>query len=288
MHPLDNFDKMFALEQIAPDTFRGFSAPPTRKRIFGGQLVAQALRAASLTVQDVYVHSFHAYFLRPATPRLPVDYQVAHIRDSSYFHVRRVTASQEDTTVFIASLSFHCEENGFSHQIEMPEVPEPEQCICQEAYLLEQHKKDPKRIPKPHPHPRPIDERFTKPINWYQPEQTDGPLIAWIRAREPLADDPIIHQCVLAYCTDLIMVNNALLKHCSSWADRRIITASLDHAVWFHRPCNPNKWLLYVQDSPSAQNALGYNRGSIFTRDGVLVASAAQEGLMRIVEPVSS
>ncbi|HEY2658863.1 MAG TPA: acyl-CoA thioesterase II [Caulobacteraceae bacterium] len=270
--------RVLNLEAVELDMFRGRT--PDRgdqKRIFGGQVVAQALTAAYRTVEGRVCHSLHSYFIRAGDPKIPILYQVERARDGASFTTRRVTAIQHGRQIFNLSASFQTPEEGFGHQAAMPEVPPPDDLLNEEQLRAQNPRpRDDDRIPWP-VELRPIDPQPRRPTAPSKPVFS-----CWFRARTDVGADPAINQCVLAYASDMSLLDSSLRPHMVDWDNDRLQVASLDHAVWFHRPCHFNDWHLYVQDSPSASGARGFNRGAIYSQDGVLVASAAQEALIRM------
>jgi len=242
---------------------------------------AQALVAARRTVEGRLAHSFHAYFLRPGDPAVPILYDVDRIRDGQSFTTRRVVAIQHGKAIFNMQVSFQVEEPGLEHQLPMPDVPAPETLATE----LERRRAIADRLPEPmrssFVRERAIEVRPVAPNDEFDPVVREPAHDVWFRAVGTLPDDPALHQCVLAYASDLTLLDTSMLPHAISWWSEKLQTASIDHAMWFHRPFRADEWLLYAQDSPSASGARGFNRGSVFTRDGRLVASVAQEGLIR-------
>lgn len=270
------------LEQIEVNLFRGRSPQDGWQRVFGGQVLGQALVAAGRTVEGRAAHSFHAYFLRPGDPKVPILYDVDRIRDGSSFTTRRVVAIQHGKAIFNLAASFQIDEPGLEHQIEMPEVPGPEG-LLNEVQLREKNAhRIPEKFRSSFLRARPIEVRPIDPIDEFAPDKRPPFLNVWFRAVDTLPDDRALHQCVLAYASDLTLLDTSALPHAISWWSEKLQTASLDHAMWFHRQFRADEWLLYAQDSPRAAGARGFNRGSIFTREGELVASVAQEGLIRL------
>jgi acyl-CoA thioesterase-2 len=272
------------LEKIEENIFRGVSPPERVQRVFGGQVLAQALVAATRTVDPARLcHSFHAYFLRPGDPKVPILYEVDRSRDGGSFSVRRVVAIQHGEQIFVLAASFQTQEGGFEHHATMPVVPPPEDLEDEQEALLS--RKDlPPALLNWIGSERPFE---TRSVLGRGPASASGdrPSRAaldhiWLKTREPLPDDPALHRAMLAFVSDTSLLDTALLPHGKSIFSR-VQVASLDHAMWFHRPFRADQWLLYVQDSPSASGARGFNRGAIYTRDGALVASVAQEGLIR-------
>ena len=280
---LDDLVDLLDLEPIEVNIFRGISPKEDRQRVFGGQVAGQALVAAGRTVSAGTVHSLHAYFLRPGDPSVPILYEVDRIRDGRSFTTRRVVAIQHGHAIFNLSASFHVREAGFDHQLPMPPVPEPETLPT----FAERMAPWRERLGDWYTRPRPIDTRHVDVL----PADRKRPLpphqLVWFRADGKLPDDPLLHACVVAYASDLTLLDTTTLPHdVSGFEDHgRLMMASLDHAMWFHRPFRADDWLLYDQKSPTVAGARGFARGSIYTRDGRLVVSVAQEGLVRVVSP---
>ncbi len=271
------------LEQLERNLFRGRSPQNGWQRVFGGQVVGQALVAADRTLdaEDRLAHSLHAYFLLPGDPKVPIIYEVERIRDGGSFTTRRVKAIQHGQAIFSMSVSFHKPELGLDHQIAMPIVPAPE-TLPSEAELKERLLPNLPEVMRTYwERDRPIELRPVDISRYFSAEKGEPSQCIWIKANGALPDDFRLHQCVLAYASDFSLLDTALVAHGRVMFDPRLMLASLDHAVWFHRPFRADEWLLYVQDSPSAQAARAFCRGSIFSRDGRLVASVAQEGLIR-------
>ncbi|MEE8079203.1 MAG: acyl-CoA thioesterase II, partial [Pseudomonadales bacterium] len=253
------------------------------QRVYGGQVIGQALVAASRTVpEDRHAHSLHGYFLRPGDTQFPILYTVDRIRDGRSFTTRRVVAIQHGKPIFNMSISFQVDETGFDHQLPMPEAPRPDMLQDERELRLEWAKKVPEEFAESFDRDRPIDIRPVEPLDIFQPEKRPPFQMCWMKSRERLPDDQRLHQCVLAYLSDWSLLDTAMLPHAVSFTQTKMQVASLDHAMWFHREFRADEWLLYVQDSPSAYGARGLNRGLIYTEAGVLVASATQEGLIRI------
>jgi len=275
--------ELLDLEPIEVNIFRGISPADSWQRVFGGQVLGQALVAATRTVgTNSIVHSLHAYFLRPGDPKIPILYEVERTRDGRSFTTRRVVAIQHGRPIFNMSASFHFAEEGFDHHFDMPEAPPPEG--LKNMYELRQEISDkiPSELSNWWSRERPIEIRPVTPRDHLNPSKLDPQQSVWVRACEKLPDDVSLHQCILAYASDMTLLDTSLMPHAASGAlDPTIQMASLDHAMWFHRPFRADEWLLYVQDSPSAYGSRGFNRGSLFTREGVLIASVAQEGLIR-------
>jgi acyl-CoA thioesterase-2 len=271
------------LEEIEQNHYRATSPSDGWQRVYGGQVLGQALVAASRTVPDERpAHSLHGYFLRAGDTQAPILYKVDRIRDGKSFTTRNVVAIQHGRAIFSMSISFQVHEPGPSHQVAMPEVPPPEQVEDERALRQKQAEALPEAYRESFLRERPIDFRPIAPQDLLRPEVRAPTQQCWMKCRDPLPDDPQLHQCVLAYLSDWSLLDTSTYPHGLSFLDDKLQMASLDHAMWFHRPFRADEWLLYVQDSPSASGARGFNRGQIFNQAGELVASAAQEGLMRV------
>jgi acyl-CoA thioesterase-2 len=250
--------------------------------VFGGQVLGQALVAAVRTVSEERIaHSLHAYFLLPGDPSLPIIYEVERTRDGGSFTTRRVKAIQHGKTMFAMSVSFHIDEPGYDHQIAMPKVPMPEDLPTEADLKAKLLASLPPNIRSYWERERPIELRPVDVSRYFAREKRDPQQYIWMRASGRLPDTLSLHQCVLAYASDFSLLDTALIAHGKLMFDKDVQLASLDHALWLHRPFRADEWLLYAMDSPSAHGARGFCRGSVFTRDGTLVASVAQEGLMR-------
>ncbi|MFT5441171.1 MAG: acyl-CoA thioesterase-2 [Myxococcota bacterium] len=277
------------LEELDQDLYRGYNEPNRTGRIFGGQVAAQSLMAAGRTVDGLLAHSLHGYFLRAGDPDIPVIYTVDRIRDGRSFVTRRVVATQRGKAIFNMACSFHKPEEGLAHQIKMPDAPDPESIPTWAERIGPLWEKTPEKIRKIwRPGARPIDMREVNVPVYLGGEATGGENLIWLKTPGPVPDDPFLHQCILAYATDFSLIDTMLRQHKERGPWGSLMTASLDHAIWFHAPLRIDDWLLYYQDSPVTGGARGYARGSIYTREGVLVASAAQEGLMRPVTPTKA
>jgi acyl-CoA thioesterase-2 len=273
------------LEQLEVNLFRGRSPEVTWQRVFGGQVIGQALVAACRTVEGRPPHSLHAYFLLPGDPKVPIIYEVDRIRDGKSFTTRRVIAIQHGQAIFSMSASFHADEPGMTHQAKIPDVPGPDD-LPGEAEIKERVlPMVPDPVRRYFERDRPIELRPVEFERYMGKKYEDGRFHVWIRATGKLPDDPAIHQCVLAYASDMTLLDSALIPHGRTVFEKQIMAASLDHALWFHRPFRADEWLLYAQDSPNMGGARGFSRGLIFARDGTLVASVAQEGLVRERRP---
>jgi acyl-CoA thioesterase II len=271
------------LEQLEHNLFRGRSPQNGWQRVFGGQVVGQALVAAGRTVeaQDRLAHSLHAYFLLAGDPKAPIIYEVDRIRDGGSFATRRVIAIQHGRAIFSMGVSFHKAEPGFEHQAVMPDAPPPEALPSEEELLTRLLPNMPEEMRPYWEKERPIELRPVDLSRFFCREKLEPKQYLWIKTNGRLPDNYRLHQCALAYASDFSLLDTALIAHGRVLFDPRLMLSSLDHALWFHRPFRADEWLLYAQDSPSAQAGCGFCRGSIFSRDGRLVASVAQEGLIR-------
>lgn len=275
---LDDLVKLLALERIEVNLFRGQSQDLGWGTVFGGQVLGQALSAAVQTVPgDRAVHSLHAYFLRPGDVSRPILYDVDRIRDGGSFTTRRVVAIQKGEAIFNLAASFHKDEPGFDHADPMPDVPPPEALPREEDRFAKANL--PEAIRERATAPRPFELRFHD--DPFEPKAEPPRRVVWMRTVAKLPDDPALHRYLLAYVSDHAFVTTSLLPHGVSWITPGMQVASLDHVMWFHRPFRVDDWLLHVMESPSAHGARGLVRGRVFTRDGLLVASTAQEGLIR-------
>ncbi|WBX84479.1 acyl-CoA thioesterase II [Sphingosinicella microcystinivorans] len=270
------------LERIEENLFRGRNTEEGFQRLFGGQVIGQALVAASRTVaEDRAPHSLHAYFMREGDIDVPVVYQVERDRDGKSFSTRRVIAIQHGRPIFNLAASFQVPEEGLEHQFEMPAVPDPETLMSDDEWRRQFLDEVPEQHVERFLLERPIDFRRVDPSIPGRSGPRPPHQNIWFRAVVPVPDDPALHRCMLAYASDMTLLSTCQLPHNIAWWDRSMQVASLDHALWFHAPFRVDDWLLYVEDSPRASSARGLNRGLIYRRDGVLVASVAQEGLMR-------
>lgn len=278
---LDDLVTLLDLEPIEVNIFRGVSPQENRQRVFGGQVAGQSLVAAARTVDDPtrQVHSLHSYFLRPGDPNAPILYQVDRLRDGRSFTTRGVVAIQHGEVIFNLQASFHAFEPGLEHQIPMPlNVPDPESLP------------DFRERMAPHKHligdwydaPRPIDLRYVSGDPFSRSGTASPGQQVWLRADGKLSDDPVLHACIATYASDMTLLDTTLLPHGLGWNDEGVQMASLDHAMWFHRPFRADDWLLYDQSSISTSNSRGLAGGSIFTSDGQLAVTVVQEGLTRL------
>jgi acyl-CoA thioesterase-2 len=280
---LDELVQQLALERIDENLFRGQSQDLGWGTVFGGQVLGQALSAAGQTVEpERRPHSLHAYFLRPGNVDKPIVYEVDRIRDGGSFTTRRVVAIQAGRAIFNLAASFQKDEPGFSHQNPMPSAPEPLSVATEQDDWLSRSTELSSSLRKQAVAETPIELRPIDPPNdLYAPHPAPPVRRVWMRAIDKLPDDPLVHAAMVAYASDFSLLATALKPHGVTIYSPNMQVASIDHVMWFHRPCRMDEWLFYEMDSPSAQGARGLARGSIFTRAGVLVASTAQEGLMR-------
>jgi len=280
---IEDLLKLLDLEQIEFNIYRGRNRDIGSGRVFGGQVLAQSLIAAQRTVEeDRVAHSIHGYFILPGDLDAPIVYFVDRLRDGRSFTTRRVTAIQHGRAIFNMSASFHVREPGLEHQLPMPNVPGPEALRSELEVIRERADVLPIGLREVVTQDRPIDFRPVEHIDPFNPEPRPPVKHMWLRAVGTMPDDPLLHQAVLAYASDYGLLGTALQPHGRTFRNPNIQVASLDHALWFHRECRVDDWLLYAIDSPAAAGARGFTRGSIFTREGTLVASVAQEGLMRL------
>jgi acyl-CoA thioesterase-2 len=285
--PVDELIALLDLEKIEENIFRGISPKDRSQRVFGGQVLGQALVAAGRTVENRVCHSLHAYFLVAGDPKVPILYEVDRSRDGSSFSARRVVAIQHGRQIFNMSVSFQIVEPGLEHQIDAPVVPGPDDLPSEDDFRRQMADKIPADYREHFLRPRPIELRPVDRADIFAPQKRPPRQSVWVRATGALPDDIALNQCILAYASDMTLLDTSLLPHGIGWFQDDIQIASIDHAMWFHRPFRADQWLLYVQDSPSASGARGFNRGLIYAQDGRLVASVAQEGLMRVREPVA-
>jgi acyl-CoA thioesterase II len=279
---LEDLIKVMTLERLEINLFRGGSCDIGSPQVFGGQVLGQALVAATATADDRVVHSLHAYFLRRGDFNLPIVYEVDRALDGKHFSSRRVVAIQNGRQIFNMSASFQLAETGLEHQISMPDVPQPESLPDLESHYLEVADKLPAAARRVLQQKRPFEFRPVQAPDPLRREKSAGLKYIWFRAVDKLGDDEALHRCLLAYASDFHLLDTALKPHGVSLISPKLMIASIDHAMWFHRSVRVDDWLLYAIDSPSASGARGFTRGSVFARDGQLVASAAQEGLIRV------
>ena len=274
--------KLLQPEEVADDHFLGQSRDLGFAQVFGGQVLGQALNAASRTVQPGWlVHSLHGYFLRRGAVDTPILYEVDRIRDGRSFATRRVVASQDRKAIFSLAASFQLVEEGFEHQSTMPEVRGPEGLLTDLELARRTAGRLPERVRELWTRERPLEFRVVERINYFDPKPMDPLRHAWVKAVGALPDDPILQRCLLAYASDFQLLGACLQPHAKSFLSPDMQVASLDHALWIHRSFRLDDWLLYAIESPSASGGRGFNRASYFDRAGRLVASVAQEGLIR-------
>lgn len=270
------------LEPLEVDLFRGTSPNTSTQRVFGGQVIGQAMAATCRTVDGWLPHSLHCYFIQPGDPQAPIIYQVERLRDGKSYSTRRATAMQHGRAIFSIMVSFHAEEEGaFNHQDKMPEVEPPEKFTAGELSRRRIVSEMPEIIHRYYEPDRPVELRPVEIGRYFGEEIHDGRIHIWMKAAAKLPDDPALHICALAYASDLSLLDAVMARYGRTLFDGRIVSGSLDHAMWFHRPFRADEWLLYAKESPSAQSGRGLTRGLIFKTDGTLVASVAQEGSVR-------
>jgi acyl-CoA thioesterase-2 len=286
---LADLQQQFELERLEVNLFRGQSRDTGSAQVFGGQVLGQALKAAYATIEDGRkVHSLHAYFLRRGDFSKPIVYNVDRSRDGGSFSARRVVAVQNGEQIFICSASFQEEEQGLEYQAESPMVAPPEDLQPLHKPSPDELTKLPDKLRRWLEIERPFEFRPVQPYNPLAPVATVPPVRQiWMRAVDKLPDDEVLHRCLLAYISDYWLLDTSTMPHGSSFLRGNLVMASIDHAIWFHRPARVDDWLLYSLDSPSSSGARGFARGSFYTRSGVLVASTAQEGLIRLVRSQS-
>jgi acyl-CoA thioesterase-2 len=277
--------KLLELERIEINLFRGESRDIGAPQVFGGQVLGQALIAACATVQNRIVHSLHAYFLRPGDFNAPIVYEVDRSRDGTSFTSRRVIAIQHGEQIFNMAASFQVPQQGLEHQLTMPQVPPPEELKDFDAYRREILPHIPDKLRGMLRYERPFEFRPVHLPDYFKREKLSPVKHVWFRAVDGVPGDQTLHRSLLAYVSDYHLLDAAMLPHGISWLRDDVRLASIDHAMWFHRDVRVDEWLLYAIDSPSASGARGLARGSIFARDGTLVASTGQEGLIRVLPP---
>jgi acyl-CoA thioesterase II len=280
--PMENLISLLDLEVLEQDLYRGNSPQSEWQRVFGGQVIGQSLVAAQRTVdKSRIVHSLHAYFMRPGDPSTPIVYTVDRIRDGSSFATRRVVAIQHGKAIFSLEASFQVEEPGLEHQFEMPKVVPPEDLPSLSQMSEELLASAPEQIKRYWRRDRPLEIRPISLAHYLSDEKLPPFQSVWVRPTGPVPDDRIVKASVLAYLSDMLLLDTTLFAHGRSLFDPTMQVASLDHSMWFHRPFDFDDWLLYTMDSPNTNGARGLSRGSFFARDGRLIASVAQEGLIR-------
>lgn len=280
--PMQQLIKTLDLEPLEVNLFRGTSPQVGWQRVFGGQVIAQALVAAQRCVDDNrYVHSLHAYFMRPGDPDVPIIYEVERIRDGASFATRRVVAIQHGKAIFSLSASFQYDEDGLDHQVAMPNVPPPESLMGEKEFRAMFLAQASDAVKKYWGRERPVEFRPISFHHYMSDAKLEPKADIWVRMTGPTPNDRHLQAAILAYLSDMTLLDVSLYAHGLSIFDQRIQAASLDHAMWFHRPATLDDWMLYSQDSPSTSGGRGMTRGSLYTRSGQLIASVAQEGLIR-------
>ncbi|GHC74011.1 acyl-CoA thioesterase [Limoniibacter endophyticus] len=279
---MDAFLNILDIETIDPILYRGISPNTSWQRVFGGQVIGQALLAAQRTVeQERLVHSLHCYFMRPGDPNVPILYAVDRIRDGKSFTTRRVVASQRGDAIFSLEASFQAHEQGLEHQVDLPSgIPQPEELLSLRQ-MLERMDNVPEPIRRYFKRDRPLELRPVFPEHYTSTEKLPPVQHVWVKMQEPV-EDPRIQSAALAYLSDMTLLDTATFPHGGGVFDPRLQMASLDHAMWFHRQDRLDDWILYTQDSPWAGSSRGFTRGALYTRAGLLIASTVQEGLMRL------
>lgn len=281
--PLDDLLTLLDLEPLEVNIYRGLNRDIGSSRVFGGQVFAQALVAARRTVDEAReAHSVHGYFILPGDLKAPIVYFVDRLRDGSSFATRRVTAIQHGQAIFNLSASFHRSEEGLAHQAPMPEVPPPESLPSELSLLRDMADRIPESYRATWTQDRPIDFRPVDPVDPFQADIRPPARQLWFRAIGNMPDELLLHQSVLAYASDYALLTTALLPHGVSYRQPGLQLASLDHSLWLHRPFRADEWMLYAMDSPVSYGARGFSRGSIYSQTGELIASVAQEGLVRL------
>jgi acyl-CoA thioesterase II len=279
---LEDLVNVMTLERLEDNLFRGQSRDIGSPQVFGGQVLGQALVAATATVEDRVVHSLHAYFLRRGDFNSPIVYEVDRAWDGKHFATRRVIAIQHGRQIFNMSASFQAQEGGLDHQSQMPAVPPPESLPDQAALYAQAVAEAPPAVLRMLERKRPFEFRPVQPPDFKRLQPSPPSKQLWFRAVDKLPDDQALHRCLLAYVSDFHLLDTALKAHAVPFS--KLVIASIDHAMWFHRDLHIDDWLLYTLDSPSASGARGFTLGSIFSRDGRLLASVAQEGLIRVTQ----
>lgn len=271
------------LEPIERNLFRGNSLNTSSRRVFGGQVIGQAMAAACRTVEGRLPHSLHCYFIQAGDAQKPIIYQVERLRDGKSYSTRRVTAIQRGNAIVSIMISFHAkeEEGALNHQDKIPNVPPPERFTAEELSKQAMFPEMPEIIRRYYESDRPVELRPVEINRYIGQKIDDGRVHIWMKTAAKLPDDPALHMCALAYASDLSLLDAVMARYGRTLFDERMMSGSLDHAMWFHRPFRADEWLLYCNDSPSAQGGRALTRGVIFKPDGTLVASAAQEGSVR-------
>lgn len=284
--PVSELLAMLDIERLELNLFRGMGGGgETSQRIYGGQVIAQALAAAYHTVDDRPCHSLHAYFIRPGDPKIPVIYEVDRARDGGSFTTRRVIAVQHGRQIFNLAASFHKLEEGYAHQHPMPDAPAPEGLQTRAERQQALAEQAPEKWRAEMLRPRPIEIREVDPVNLLEPEPKPDRNMLWFKVAREIEAEPWVHHCLMAYASDMNLLSSGVRPHGVSWMLGQVMTASLDHAMWFHAPTRFDRWHLYAMDAPFSGGGRGFNRGGIYDEAGTLVASVAQEGLMRPLKP---
>ncbi|SIQ68953.1 (3S)-malyl-CoA thioesterase [Rhizobium sp. RU35A] len=282
LSPMDELIATLDLERLEENLFRGVSPQIGWQRVFGGQVIAQALMAAQRTLpEDRFVHSLHGYFLLPGDPKVPIVYDVERLRDGSSFTTRRVTGIQHGRAIFAMSVSAQIEEPGYDHQTAMPSVRAPEDLMGEDEFQKDFLAHAPETVKRYWGRKRPVEIRPVSLVHYISDEKLKPEQQIWVRATGAVPDDRHYQAAVLAYLSDMTLLDTSLYAHGTTIFHPSIQAASIDHAMWFHRPSRLDDWLLYAQDSPSTSGARGMTRGALYDRSGALVASVAQEGLIR-------
>jgi acyl-CoA thioesterase-2 len=281
---LKDLVQLLDLERIEDNIFRGQSRDVGTPQVFGGQVLGQALGAASQTVGDRVPHSLHAYFLYRGDVQVPIVYEVDRARDGGSFSNRRVVAIQHGRQIFNMTVSFQDPEPGVEHQIDPPDVPGPDELVDLRELSRDALEKAPERMRRFITTERPFHVRPVQVPNFANPEKQSPKKQVWMKALDPLPASPVLHQQLLGYISDYGLMGTATLPHGISHMQENVIMASLDHALWFHHPCRVDEWLLFSYDSPSASGSRGLSRAQVYTQEGLLVASVAQEGLIRLTD----
>jgi acyl-CoA thioesterase-2 len=276
---------LLEVEEIDTDLYRGKRQPGGVGRVFGGQVIAQALQAAQRSTDAPKIaHSLHAYFMRPGNEDFPIIFRVVRDFEGRSFATRRVIAMQQGQPILNMAASFQVPEDGLHHQDRMPDVPEPDELKSDVELRREMIDEIPEKFRRHMLRSRPIEIRPVHPRSWFRPVKQEPKQDSWFRLVAPIGDDAAMHRAILAYASDMSLLGTSMLAHGINWMTHNVQTASLDHALWLHEEFRADDWLLYSCDSPWAGHARGFNRGRIYSRDGRLVASVAQEGLMRVRE----
>jgi acyl-CoA thioesterase II len=274
---------LLTIEELDTDLYRGASRREGWGRVFGGQVIAQGLQAAQASTEAPKIaHSLHAYFMRPGAEDHPIIYRVVRDFDGGSFATRRVIAMQKGVPILSMTVSLQRPEDGLAHQEPMPDVPAPEGLPSDLTLRQAMADQVPEKFRRGFLRARPIETRPVKARNPFKPEKGEPRQASWFRIAAPIGDDPAMHRAILAYASDMALLSTALLPHGVNWMTHPLQTASLDHAVWLHEPFRADDWLLYVCESPWSGHGRGFNRGRVYARDGRLVASTTQEGLIRM------